>query len=466
MHDRSVVEEYDTIALSELTPFHKNPRISNVKELAKSLHLQGQFQPIIVNRGTKTGRPYEILSGNHTYLGALRELKWFDDDGHEHHKFPWKTIDVAIVDVDDVEANGIVVRANALADNSKYHEPLLAELVASLPSREGTGISNQQYDNLMASIDEVLVDMDTDPKNIDIKSFDDEDDEDPDVVDTAPPVEEDEDDYYASSIERERDESDDIFDLKPFLPEGKKFYAPGYWQIPGLREDMLVQVDEIPDNLLAWAGSATKGNDDPDVWWLYNWGVDSTAGMQQDASQVITAFYTHDKYFDKWFYEPKKHTAKLLHSDIEMSINPNYSMWPDQSRFLNLYSLYRSRYVGRYMQEAGIKIIPDINWPLADLKFLQNHVLKTLPQNIPVIALQIQTFNEDDIELYGGGIEEAYQMVIDHIQPEAVLLYAGEPGHTFFTENVDFDGKLIYVENRLVALGKHRRSFEKRKGIK
>lgn len=72
--------------------------------------------------------------------------------------------------------------------------------------------------------------------------------------------------------------------------------------------------DDLPDTLTAWAGSATKDDDDPDRWWLYNWGIDSTSGMKQDKSQVIVSFYAFDDYFDNWWYFPERYMAKIVNS--------------------------------------------------------------------------------------------------------------------------------------------------------
>lgn len=51
--------------LSDLNLYHKNPRIGNLDVIKSSLRAHGQYKPILVNVGTYTGRPYEVLAGNH-----------------------------------------------------------------------------------------------------------------------------------------------------------------------------------------------------------------------------------------------------------------------------------------------------------------------------------------------------------------------------------------------------------------
>ena len=60
---------------NELNSFHQNPRRGDIDAIAQSLQVNGQYRPVVVNLGTHTGRPLEVLAGNHT-LAAARKLKW------------------------------------------------------------------------------------------------------------------------------------------------------------------------------------------------------------------------------------------------------------------------------------------------------------------------------------------------------------------------------------------------------
>ena len=97
-----------TFAVSELRPFHKNPRRGNVEMIAESLQINGQYRAIVVNVGTHTGRPLEVLAGNHT-LAAAKQLGW-------------KQITATTVDVDDLAAARIVAADNRTADLGGYDD--------------------------------------------------------------------------------------------------------------------------------------------------------------------------------------------------------------------------------------------------------------------------------------------------------------------------------------------------------
>lgn len=107
--------EVRVMSLDSLSTYVRNPRRGDVDAIATSLQARGQYKPIVVNVGTLTGRPMEILAGNHTFLAA-RELGW-------------ESLEAVTLDVDDVVAAQIVAADNRLADLGSYDvETLLAAL--------------------------------------------------------------------------------------------------------------------------------------------------------------------------------------------------------------------------------------------------------------------------------------------------------------------------------------------------
>lgn len=60
--------------VDDLNLFHKNPRQGDITAIAESLAVRGQYRPIVVNEGTLTGRPLEVLAGNHTLLAGNHTL--------------------------------------------------------------------------------------------------------------------------------------------------------------------------------------------------------------------------------------------------------------------------------------------------------------------------------------------------------------------------------------------------------
>lgn len=459
-----IVDRVEVWDIDDLGMFHKNPRVGNVEKIADSLDTSGQFKPIIVNVGTHTGRENEILAGNHTYLAAKR--------------LGWNTIYVAFVDVDETTATKINLADNRTADEGGYDDTLLAELLASLPDISGTGFEQEEVSKLLDSIDldiseaiEDAAEQLDEEERIDRQLREKETfDGSPLGEEPDPRDEEDEEDNEPRSVGAGKnltEASEEIkggYSLKNEIELTPEDYL-GEWGIPRLRDDRLMTFDEIPDNLQAWAGSATKEWPDPDQWWLYNWGIDSTSGMR-DISKVIISFYCWDDYFENWWHYPSRYAAKVLNSKIKYVLTPNFSMWSDVSRSVNLWSLYRSRWIGRYLQEVGLTVCPDINWPMGDRSFLKDQVLATLPDNPPLISMQVTTFSEEDIKKYGEKKQiEDVQTVFDTLSPDGLLLYGGKPGMKWFKKNIKTGCPIFEVETRLAKLSEQAKNRTKKKTI-
>lgn len=415
-----IVKRTEVTPIKSLKTYEKNPRIGNVDAIAESLEKSGQFKPVVVNE-----RNMQILAGNHTFLAA--------------RKLGWKEIYASFVDVDDEVAKRIVLADNKTADMGEYDDRILAELLSSLPDITGTGYDPVDVDELLAAVDvgavleEVTGAIDTerrlqqeiaDSQTFDGSPLGEEPDPGQEPVTIAPKP-------TKGPLESASEKLGGVVQFT--APQDVVFEGVGPWGIPQMKTDMLMTFDDIPDNLDSWAGSATKDWPDEEQWWLYNWGIDSTSGMK-DISKVVLSFYCFDDYFDNWWFYPERYVPKVLNSRIQYALTPNWSQ-PTQLPLVEcLWNLYRARWVGRYMQEAGIKVCPDITWPDGNIDFLEDHVLSTLPVGIPLIAMQLQTVNYEEVV---GGKEhfvKQIRLVLDTLQPEGVLFYAGPQGRELIDE--------------------------------
>ena len=119
----------EIVEITDLKPYPQNPRRGDVEEIAKSLNINGQYKPIVVNRRDKT-----ILAGNHTWRAA--------------RSLGWTHIAVTYVDVDEYGAQKIVLADNRTSDMSSYDDSKLLDLLESLPTLEGTGFKQVDLDQL------------------------------------------------------------------------------------------------------------------------------------------------------------------------------------------------------------------------------------------------------------------------------------------------------------------------------
>lgn len=133
------------VAPSELHTFHKNPRRGDTTLIANSLRTHGQYKPICANVGTHTGRPNEVLAGNHTLM-AFRDVAETTDDPY------WQSILVHWVDVDEDTASRIVAVDNRASEVGTNDNDTLLELLQGLdPAKglEGTGFDDDYVQMLI-----------------------------------------------------------------------------------------------------------------------------------------------------------------------------------------------------------------------------------------------------------------------------------------------------------------------------
>ncbi|ACP33587.1 ParB N-terminal domain-containing protein [Corynebacterium aurimucosum] len=137
------------VPLTDLNLYHKNPRVGDTQAIKGSIVANGIFRPVVVNKGTYTDKPNEILAGNHT-AKAIRELaEEHPDDAR------WQHVDVWMVDVDSERAARIVLADNRTADLGSYdNEELLGLLETVDYDLDGTGYDYGDVDDLRSLVEE------------------------------------------------------------------------------------------------------------------------------------------------------------------------------------------------------------------------------------------------------------------------------------------------------------------------
>ena len=132
-----LVERLVEYGPDELAPYHRNPHRGDTAAIAESLRASGQYRPIVVNLGTHTDRPLEVLAGNHT-LAAIRRLGW-------------DRIAAVTIDVDDHAAARIVAADNRTAELGGYDTDILARVLRDelQENLDGTGYTSDDLDALL-----------------------------------------------------------------------------------------------------------------------------------------------------------------------------------------------------------------------------------------------------------------------------------------------------------------------------
>ena len=127
----------ETVPIDTLRPYPDNPRAGDTDVIVESIRENGLYRPLVVSSDSV------VLAGNHTYF-ALAEL------GHE--EVPIVRLEVA---ADSEAARRIVLVDNRSSDLAKYDDGTLVSLLATLESLEGTGYSTDDFDDLVARLEEM-----------------------------------------------------------------------------------------------------------------------------------------------------------------------------------------------------------------------------------------------------------------------------------------------------------------------
>ena len=134
---------------ADLALFHKNPRVGDVDSIAASLRANGQYKPVVVNRGTHTSRPMEVLAGNHTVKAFRTLAEEYPSDER------WQSVDAWVIDVDDDRAGRIVAADNRTSELGGFDDDTLLSLLSDLSDLEGTGYGQDDLDDLSAALEEL-----------------------------------------------------------------------------------------------------------------------------------------------------------------------------------------------------------------------------------------------------------------------------------------------------------------------
>ncbi|MFE5777089.1 ParB/RepB/Spo0J family partition protein [Brachybacterium sp. NPDC056505] len=134
MHDLTIHH----IPVADLALLPGNPRQGDVGAVVESMRTNGVYQPIIVNQGTHTGRPLEVIAGNHR-AQAARQLGM-------------TTVPAILLNLDDDAATRIALADNRTSDLADYDTAALVVMLQSLDGYAGTGYDGDDLDDLLRDL--------------------------------------------------------------------------------------------------------------------------------------------------------------------------------------------------------------------------------------------------------------------------------------------------------------------------
>ena len=135
---------------------------------------------------------------------------------------------------------------------------------------------------------------------------------------------------------------------------------------------------------------------------------------RQGDSLKTVHFFLDDYKFEPLWSDPRKFIDLLRF--YNGMISPTYSVWSNQPYALNLYNIYRSRWITRFYQEQGINVLVDVRWAGADTYDI---CFSGIAKHSSVIINTVGTRLLSNREMFREGFTE----MLNRIEPSKLFIY-------------------------------------------
>lgn len=204
--------------------------------------------------------------------------------------------------------------------------------------------------------------------------------------------------------ENERHKTNDAYNLNLIDFENS---TNDFWQMPIIKNDNF-----IPNELIGFNYAKTSKQ-----------------------KNVGIHFYLDDYQFERIWNKPEDYIDIL--KQYECILSPDFSLYLDMPMPMKIWNIYRSRQIGHYYQEQGIKVIPTISWAEKEtFEFCFKGIPKGSIVSISTIGVKR---NKEALKIWQDGMDA----MIAEIEPSTILVYGGKLDYDYKNINV------IYFENKV-----------------
>ena len=136
-------------------------------------------------------------------------------------------------------------------------------------------------------------------------------------------------------------------------------------------------------------------------------------------SEYIAHVYYDDYKFMSAWREPDKYIERL--KQFKAVVSPDFSLYTDFPRALQILSCYRRQWCGAYWQYLGIDVIPDVVW--GDKDSFQ-YCFDGIPKGGTVAVSSVGVKNDDNWNNKDGDLFKAgYDEMMNRLEPKTILFY-------------------------------------------
>lgn len=147
-------------------------------------------------------------------------------------------------------------------------------------------------------------------------------------------------------------------------------------------------------------------------------GFNYAKGCKDRAGKGVH-FFLDDYQFNRVWNDPDKYLPMLR--QFRCVLSPDFSLYTDFPRALQIYNHYRKHWLAAYWQENGIHVIPTVCWS-DESSFEWCFDGEPIGGAVAVSAIGTQMRREDKEAFMVG-----YNEMMDRLHPEVVLFYGRVP---------------------------------------
>ncbi len=177
----------------------------------------------------------------------------------------------------------------------------------------------------------------------------------------------------------------------------------------------------------------------------------------ENPAEYIAHFYYDDFKFISAWREPDKYIERLRM--FKAVVSPDFSLYTDFPRALQILSCYRRQWCGAYWQLQGLNVIPDVVW--GDKESF-SYCFEGIPKKSTVAVSTVgvkndKNWNGADDDIFKAG----YMEMMNRLEPTTVMFYGdmidGLPGNIIHCPS-------FYAQRRDMLNEKKRRKDENGQG--
>ena len=150
-------------------------------------------------------------------------------------------------------------------------------------------------------------------------------------------------------------------------------------------------------------------------------------------SEGAVHFFLDDSVFEPAWNRPPKGLQYV--SKFGFALSPDFSLYAAFPPVLQMYNVYRNRWVGRFWQERGISVIPSVSW--SDERSYE-YCFSGIPRGSTVAISTVGVGHTGETERLRRARElfrAGYQELVRRIEPGLLLLYGEVPLSRFGIED-------------------------------